>query len=106
VKLGTTITSFQADDILFFETKESLSFLVHSKGNHYPIDYTLDELETMLSPKDFFRINRKVIIHIKSIEKVDTYFNGRLCIQSKLLEGEERIVSRERVNDFKLWLDS
>ncbi len=105
VKAGTVINTIQTEDIHYFETRESLSFLVTPKGR-YPIDYTLDELETMLQPKDFFRINRKVIMNIKFIEKVESYFNGRLCINSKLLEGDERIVSRERVNDFKKWLDN
>lgn len=106
VKMGQSIDTIQTDEIHHFETQESLSFLVTHKGGRYAIDYTLDQLEAILQPKDFFRINRKVIIHIQSIEKVNTYFNSRLSIQSKFLDGEAKIVSRERVNDFKQWLDS
>jgi DNA-binding LytR/AlgR family response regulator len=105
VKIGQTIDTIQTDDIHHFETHDSLSFLITDKGNRYPIDYTLDQLETMLQPKDFFRMNRKIIIHFKSIEKVNTYFNGRLSVSAKRLEGDARIVSRERVGDFKDWLD-
>lgn len=105
VKTGQTIDAIQSDDIHHFETQDSLSFLITEKGNRYPIDYTLDQLETMLQPRDFFRINRKVIIHFKSIEKVNTYFNGRLSVSAKRIEGDARIVSRERVGDFKQWLD-
>jgi len=106
VKVGTTIKTIATDDILFFETRESLSFITTIQGNHFPVDYTLDELEALLQPKDYFRINRKIIINIKSIEKVDTYFNSRLVVVNPLLEGDARIVSRERVNDFKDWLDN
>lgn len=106
VKMGQAIDSIKTDEIHHFETEESLSFLVTIKGNRYPIDYTLDQLETMLQPKDFFRINRKIILHIQSIEKVNTYFNSRLSIATKFLDGDTRIVSRDRVNDFKLWLDN
>jgi DNA-binding LytR/AlgR family response regulator len=106
VKLGQIIDSIKIEEIHHFETKESLSFLVTNKGNHYLIDYTLDQLETMLNPKDFFRINRKIILHIQSIEKVSTYFNSRLSIASKFLDNDNRIVSRERVPDFKKWLDN
>lgn len=106
VKLGQTIDSIPIEDIHHFETKESLSFLVTNKGNHYPIDYTLDQLETLIQPKQFFRINRKIILNIQSIEKVSTYFNSRLSITAKFLDNEGRIVSRERVNDFKKWLDN
>jgi DNA-binding LytR/AlgR family response regulator len=106
VKLGQTIDSINTEEIHHFETKESLSFLVTNKGNHYLIDYTLDQLETMLQPKNFFRINRKIILHIQSIEKVTTYFNSRLSITTKFLDSDARIVSRDRVNDFKKWLDN
>ena len=106
VKLGQTIDSIKTEEIHHFETKDSLSFLATNKGNHYLIDYTLDQLETILNPKDFFRINRKIILHIQSIEKVSTYFNSRLSITSKFLDNDSRIVSRDRVNDFKKWLDN
>jgi len=106
VKSGQSIDTISTNNIHHFETQESLSFLITDKGHRYAIDYTLDQLETMLQPTVFFRINRKVIIHFQSIEKVTSYFNSRLSIQSKLLDGEAKIVSRERVNDFKQWLDS
>lgn len=106
VKLGQNIDTIQTDKIHHFETQDSLSFLVTNKGSRYAIDYTLDQLEKMLQPNDFFRINRKIIVHIQSIEKVNTYLNGRLSIQSKLMDGDTRVVSRERVNDFKAWLDN
>ena len=105
VKKGQTIESILTTDIHHFETEDSISFLTTTKGSRYPIDYTLDQLETMLEPKDFFRINRKIILHIQSIEKVNTYFNSRLSIATKFLDGDARLVSRDRVNDFKMWLD-
>ncbi len=106
IKHGQSIETIESTEIHHFETQESLSFLVTAKNNRFAIDYTLEQLETILQPKDFFRINRKVIINIKSIEKVNTYFNGRLIIKTNYLDDDARIVSRERVNDFKKWLDS
>lgn len=106
VKVGQSIDTISTEEIHHFETEESLSFLITNKGSRYAIDYTLDQLEKLLQPKDFFRINRKIILHIKAIEKVSTYFNGRLSINTNFLKGDTNVVSRERVNDFKAWLDS
>ncbi len=105
VKHGQTIETIETAEIHHFETEDSLSFLVTAKGNRFAIDYSLEQLENLLSPKEFFRINRKIIIHIKAVEKVSTYFNGRLIIKTIFLDEEARIVSRERVSDFKKWLD-
>ena len=59
VKIGQSISTIQTDEIHHFETQDSLSFLVTNKGSRYAIDYSLDQLEDTVSPKDFFRINRK-----------------------------------------------
>ena len=106
VKSGNQIESIKVEDILHFQTQEGISFLCIANGKRYPINYTLDQLEGMLSPVDFFRMNRKVILRISSIEKVSPHFNSRLSIHAKYLDGEMALVSRERVNDFKQWLDS
>ena len=106
VKSGNNIDSIPTADIHHFDTQSSLSFLVTNKGMRYPIDYTLDQLETMLSPDDFFRINRKTILHIQAVEKVTGFFNSRLSVTSHFLDAESAIVSRDRVSDFKRWLDN
>ena len=50
------------------------------EGKKYTINYTLDELAQLLDPADFFRINRKMIVHINSIQMVHKHFNGRLKV--------------------------
>ena len=79
--------------------------LITTSGKKYVIDYTLDNLESLIDSDTFFRINRKVIIHINSIQKISTYFNSRLKLSFPSLSEDDSIVSRERVNDFKKWLD-
>jgi DNA-binding LytR/AlgR family response regulator len=105
VKKGQLLDYVTSEEINHFETKDSLSYLITIKGNRYNIENTLDELETLIDPKFFFRINRKIIIEIKSIQKISNYFNSRLAVSSNYLEGDSTIVSRERVNAFKQWLD-
>ncbi len=105
VKMGDTISSVKTDEIAHFISEDGLVLAVLQNGKRYAVDYVLDQLEELLDPRAFFRINRKVIIHINSIQKANTYFNGRLKLNSETLKDEECVVSRERVNDFKSWLD-
>lgn len=105
VRTGDAISSVKTEDISHFISEDGMVVLATSAGKRYVIDYTLDTLETLVAPDSFFRINRKVLIHIGSIQKVSPYFNSRLKLASTLLSEEDSIVSRERVNDFKSWLD-
>lgn len=104
VKIGDTISSIKTEDISHFVSEDGAVLLV-TESKRYVIDYTLDTLETLISPEIFFRINRKVLININSIQKVSAYFNSRLKLNLDLLKEEDAIVSRERVNGFKSWLD-
>lgn len=105
VKMGDNIVSVKTEDVSHFIAEDGITLLVNGAGKRYPVDYTLDQLETLVAPDQFFRINRKVLISINVVHKVSSYFNSRLKISSELLDDETAIVSRERVNDFKQWLD-
>jgi DNA-binding LytR/AlgR family response regulator len=105
VKMGDNLSSIKVEEIAYFIAEDGIVILVNMEGKRYPIDYTMDALEEILNPEIFFRINRKMILNINQIIQVQTYFNGRLKIKLKLALIEDCIVSRERVNDFKKWLD-
>jgi len=105
VKMGDSIVSVKTEDVLHFIAEDGITLMVTSNGKRYPIDFTLDQLEGVVSPDLFFRINRKVLISMNAIQKASSYFNSRLKINSNILEEDASIVSRERVNDFKTWLD-
>ena len=79
--------------------------MVDELGKRYPIDYTLDDLEEIVQPENFFRINRKTILNINTVKRISTHLNGRLFVQADHLDGDFAVVSRERVSGFKEWLD-
>lgn len=105
VKMGETIASIKTEDVCHFVSEDGLVLLVTNGGKRYPIDYTLDQVESFVTQDLFFRINRKAIININAIQKVSSYFNSRLKLIINNLDEDACIVSRERVNEFKQWLD-
>ncbi len=105
VKIGDTIASIKSNDITYFIAEDGIVLLVTKLGKRYSVDYTLDQLEQLIDVSLFFRINRKVLLHIESVKKVSSYFNSRYKITTDFLLEDDSIVSRERVGDFKLWLD-
>ncbi len=106
LKLGEQLKQVLVEDVAFFVFEEGMCWAVTFAKNRLPVDNSLDELEQMLDPKAFFRINRKFIVNPNSIEKIHTYFNNRLKLQLRPNPETEVLVSRERVADFKNWLNS
>lgn len=106
-KVGQRTFFLQADEVAYFFADNKIVYLVDKEGNRFIINFTLEKLEPLLDPVDFFRINRKMIVHSKAIEQVKPYFNNRLRLLLKGIKAnEEIIISRERVADFKEWADA
>jgi DNA-binding LytR/AlgR family response regulator len=105
VKAGQQLSYISVEDIHYFYAEGGLAFAQMKDRKRHAIEYTLDSLEPILHPSYFFRINRKVITHIKAIHKVAPYFNSRLALSLLPQPDFDVIVSRDRVSDFKAWLD-
>ncbi|MEL6918218.1 MAG: LytTR family DNA-binding domain-containing protein [Bacteroidota bacterium] len=105
VKIGNQFNTFNVDDIAFFKSDEGLIFLHTHTGQRYPVEYTVDQLEEILDPVQFFRINRKYMVSVKAVEEIHSYFNSRLLLKLVPTQDDQVIVSRERTTNFKRWLD-
>jgi len=105
VKIGLKYRSVSVDEIGYFHSQDSITYLCSKGGNSWIIDHTLDELESLLDPQSFFRINRHIIVKEDRIASIDSYFNSRLSLELDPSHKEDAIVSREKVKAFKNWLD-
>jgi DNA-binding LytR/AlgR family response regulator len=105
VKVGEHIKSVTSDKIAYFFAEGRTLFLFTLKGRKFIIDYTLEELESLLEPDMFFRVNRSFTINIHAITDVVVFSNSRLKIITEFAPPKEIIVSREKVPAFKDWFD-
>jgi DNA-binding LytR/AlgR family response regulator len=105
IKVGERLRSVEVQDILFFFSEEKTTFALTQDGRKHIIDYNMDQLEALLDPNNFFRINRQYIISTHSILEMFSHTNSRLKLILKSSNDKEIIVARERVQDFKAWLD-
>ena len=106
IKVGEHLKSVETDDILFFFSLEKATFAQTKDGRKNILDFTLDQLEELVDPSKFFRINRKYIVHVKSIQDMISYTNARLKLVLKTSDDPDVIVARERVQQFRDWLDA
>lgn len=105
VRFGEKIQSVPAEEIAFFFSEERVTFLQTQSGKKYVLDSTLEQVEAQVNPADFFRLNRKYLSHVDTIEEVLTYSNSRLKVKLRGCPDSDILVSREKVAEFKDWLD-
>ena len=104
-KVGQHLKIFSVDDIECFYSENKGTYLHTTDNRNYLIDTTLENLEEELNPKQFYRISRKFYVNINAIRDIISYTNSRLQIKLNNFNELEVIVARERVKDFKDWLE-
>ncbi|HNP20391.1 MAG TPA: LytTR family DNA-binding domain-containing protein [Fulvivirga sp.] len=105
VKLGEHIRSLVVTDIAFFYAEGRDVYLVTNEKRKFIIDYKLEDLDEILDPTLFYRVNRSFILNINAIKDVVVYSSSRLKITPTLEFDKEIIVSREKVAPFKEWFN-
>jgi DNA-binding LytR/AlgR family response regulator len=106
IKVGEHIKVFTNEDIQCFYSLEKGTFLQNKLGRDYAINYSLDQLQELLDPAKFFRISRKYIVAFSSIKDIISYSNSRLLLRLEANSSDDLVISRERVQEFKNWLEN
>ncbi len=105
VKVGQHLKLINIEDVECFYSENKGTYAFTNEGRNYLLDGTLEQIETDLEPKKFFRVSRKFFVNINAIKDMISYTNSRLQIKLNNFNGQEIIVARERVKDFKDWLE-
>ncbi|MFN0015363.1 MAG: LytR/AlgR family response regulator transcription factor [Saprospiraceae bacterium] len=104
-RIGDHFTPIDSEHIDFFFGENKLVWLRHQNGKKYPVDYTLEQLEDILDPERFFRLNRQYIVALSAVKDVVAYSNSRLKVVLKDPMGKDDVlVSREKAESFREWL--
>ena len=103
--MGQHIKIINADEIECIYSENKGTYAATSAGRSFLLDTTLEQLEGEVSPEKFFRVSRKFYVNIDHINDIIAYTNSRLKVKLNRFNEQEIIVSRERVKDFKLWLE-
>ncbi|HEX8327429.1 MAG TPA: LytTR family DNA-binding domain-containing protein [Hymenobacter sp.] len=106
VKVGEYLKVVPVDTIRYFSSTGGTTFLHTHENRHYVIDHTLEQLEQLVDPHEFFRLNRAFLVHQQAIQEIVQYSNSRLKTVLAPLPTEGHVlVSRDRVPAFRAWLE-
>ncbi len=104
IRFGEHIKTLETDEIAYCYSENKATLARTFEGRNYPMDHNLDALQTMLDPKQFFRLNRQYIINIKAITDMKSYTKARVIVTLNPPVKELPVVSSERAAEFKRWL--
>ncbi len=105
IKIGQHLKMISVDTIECFYSENKATHIHTSNNRSYIIEDTLEQLEGKLQPETFFRVSRKYLVNIAAVKDIISYTNSRLTILLNSYKDAEIIVSRERVKEFKNWID-
>lgn len=105
IKFGNSIKAIDIADIAAFYVEERVCMLCTFDGRQLAADQNLEQLDAILDPKQYFRINRKVIVNVKAIKNMEMYSRSRVVLQLHPAVKTDLIVSTERASAFKKWLE-
>ena len=94
------------NDVSHVTIRDGVVRLCTLEGKHHTLNMTLEEVESQLDPQRFMRVNRQFIIGAAAVQKLSTYFLGKMRIHMTAAPEEEIIVSKDKVAAVKRWLDS
>ncbi|MFP9099393.1 LytR/AlgR family response regulator transcription factor [Flavobacterium sp. RHBU_24] len=104
IKMGQHLKMINVADAECFYSENKGTYIHTTDNRDYLLESTLEQLETELDPKQFYRVSRKFIVSVSNIKDIVVYTNSRLKVILPTYKDDEVIVSRERVNDFREWL--
>ncbi|QDA61305.1 LytR/AlgR family response regulator transcription factor [Hymenobacter jejuensis] len=105
VRSGEQLLPLPTEQVAWFQSRHEVTTLVATDGRRFVVDYTLEQLEQLLNPQQFFRLNRQFLAHLQAVQRLHPHFNGKLKLDLSPAPTDEVMVSREKAGAFKNWLE-
>ncbi|WBA43698.1 LytR/AlgR family response regulator transcription factor [Hymenobacter canadensis] len=105
VRHGEQLLPLPAAQVAWFQSRHETTTLVAQDGRRFVVDYTLEQLESLLDPRQFFRLNRQFLAQLPAVQRLHPHFNGKLLLELHPAPSEEVLVSREKASALKQWLE-
>ena len=105
VRQGEQLLPLPVAEVAWFLSRHETVTLVATDGRRFVLDYTLEQLEGLLDPARFFRLNRQIIAQLPAVRRLHPHFGGKLLVELFPAPAEETLVSREKASALKAWLE-
>ena len=94
------------EKIAFFRVQPECSVMCCFDNQEYCINYSLEQIQSLISGKQFFRLNRQYLLNFHAVKEVEPFYGRKLIVNLVVPVNDALLVPTEKVNDFLTWLDN
>ena len=94
------------ENIAFFYVKYESSIITCFDRQEYFVNHSLEQIQSLLTDKQFFRVSRQYLINFNAVKEVEHYFARKLLVNLVVPAKDKLLVSKEKVRSFLHWLDN
>ena len=105
VRQGESLLPLPATEVAWFQSRHETVTLATLDGRRFVIDYTLEQLENLLDPALFSRLNRQVLAQLPAVRRLLPHLGGKLLVELNPAPTGDVLVSKERAASIKNWLE-
>jgi|WetSurMetagenome_2_1015567.scaffolds.fasta_scaffold06689_3 DNA-binding LytR/AlgR family response regulator len=105
IQAGSRIRTIPVEDVAYFYFSEKATFLCTNDNHHFPVEFSLDKLEGVVDPNQFYRINRQMIVALNAIRKIYSLSKSRIKLELFPAFTGEVLLSFNKTPDFRDWLN-
>ena len=105
VRQGEHLLPLPATEAAWFQSRHDTVTLAALDGRRFVVEYTLEQLESLLDPRQFFRLNRQLLAQLPAVRRLVPHFGGKLLVALHPAPSEDVLVSKEKAAAVKNWLE-
>ena len=107
VRQGDNLLPLPTTEAAWFQSRHDTVTLATHNGRRFVVDYTLEQLEGLLDPSQFFRLNRQLLAQLPAVRRLVPHLGGKLLVElSPAPTGPDAVlVSKEKASAVKSWLE-
>lgn len=105
INRGEQHETVNVEDIAYFFSENKICYAQTHNGGNFTTDFSLDRLSEELDPNQFFRATRQLLVSPKAIIRIEDYFQGKVAVFLQPPYKEQVLVSKEKAESFKKWLE-
>jgi DNA-binding LytR/AlgR family response regulator len=107
VRQGESLLPLPTAEVAWFGSRHDTTTLATHDGRRFMVDYTLEQLEALLDPGQFFRLNRQLLVQLPAVRRLVPHFGGKLLVELSPIPagGDDVLVSKEKTSAIKSWLE-